>query len=617
VRRRNFLAGSIAVAGGLISRRGLAQDVGSRGAVVIGVDKCVDLPVLSAAGDGAKAIARWLMGQGFEVKLITDGGGRKIVRVSDVFEAVEDFVNRGTLEQLVVYFSGHGFLKDNAEHWMLSRAPANPNEAASLTESVEYAKDSGIPNVIFISDACRSTPASLQAERVHPSIIFPNTQGGQSRADVDKFLASLPGKPAYELPVGESINRFQGIFTAAFLKAFQSPDESMVLKLSDGRRVVPNRKLKNYLTREVQKMAQARSITLSQTPDCDVVSADEVFIGAVAEDANVGQNMLVAEATIFDVAQAELVRSGVSLLPGGSTTLIRGVDSEPSPRARLEAGFNSARDAVVESFKATDPESNSAPEKTGFAITGAQVAEVVTHPESSSAIVKRGAVSIIEVDPGARPACSVAIRFEDGTGTVLAAIAGFAGSIAVSPPGVSNVSYDPVRSDWRYGDFANERERLAQLRATVATSARFGVFRFEGKRKDREQQAANLADRIRVLKGYDPTLGLYAAYAYSEADLDDQIQSVRSYMRGDLNVDLFDVAMLAKALMDRDSGLDHNVAPFCPMLSQGWSLLRVKSVRLPEVVALARDQLLPALWTTFNQDGMDMLTEALRRGELR
>src|SRR5450759_1920849 len=41
--------------------------------------------------------------------------------------------------------------------------------------------------------------------------------------------------------------------------------------------------------------------------------------------------------------------------------------------------------------------------------------------------------------------------------------------------------------------------------------------------------SSQLADSIRVLKGIDPTLGLYAAYAYAEADLLNQVRSVQEY----------------------------------------------------------------------------------------
>jgi hypothetical protein len=114
----------------------------------------------------------------------------------------------------------------------------------------------------------------------------------------------------------------------------------------------------------------------------------------------------------------------------------------------------------------------------------------------------------------------------------------------------------------------------------------------------------------------DPTLGVYAAYAYSEAGLPGQIQSVRSIMRDEMGIDLFDVAMLADALNGR-AVTGSPTFPFCPMLSQGWNLIRVKDVRLESIVNSARDDLRQALWTTFGPRGISLLASALANGSLR
>jgi hypothetical protein len=43
------------------------------------------------------------------------------------------------------------------------------------------------------------------------------------------------------------------------------------------------------------------------------------------------------------------------------------------------------------------------------------------------------------------------------------------------------------------------------------------------------------------------------------------------------------------------------------MLSQGWQLLRVKNVALPEAIEQARYDLRDALWTTFGPGGMELV----------
>jgi len=146
------------------------------------------------------------------------------VRASDLCDGVSGLVSRGNLNQLAVYFAGHGFINSYSEHWMLSQAPDNPNEAVGLVESVALARQSAIPNVVFIADACRSRSDSLCTERVPGSLIFPNRGGPPaSPSDVDQFLAILVGDASWEVPVIESAGAYEGIDTGAFLDAYRFP----------------------------------------------------------------------------------------------------------------------------------------------------------------------------------------------------------------------------------------------------------------------------------------------------------------------------------------------------------------------------------------------------------
>jgi hypothetical protein len=58
------------------------------------------------------------------------------------------------------------------------------------------------------------------------------------------------------------------------------------------------------------------------------------------------------------------------------------------------------------------------------------------------------------------------------------------------------------------------------------------------------------------------------------------------------------------------------VAPFCPLLTQGWSYL-FENVLIHPMVRKAGDYLLPGLWTTFTPDGVRLLKNGLGVKELR
>ncbi|MCK9988144.1 MAG: hypothetical protein AzoDbin1_04616 [Azoarcus sp.] len=612
MKRRDFLAMGVTMAGMLAAWPVLAQTGGHkrRAAVVIGVKKAGKLPVLRGVTSGTRSVANWLEAEGFEVRRLVDES--KPVRASEIFDVIEEFVGRGTLDQLVIYFSGHGFLNGYSEHWLLSKAPDNPNEAVSLRESVELARESAIPNVVFISDACRSTPDSLGSGRVRGSLIFPNRGVARDvRADVDQFLAALPGDPAFEVALPESVAAYEGIYTACFLGAFERPDDTMV-RTVNGMRVVPNNMLKSYLEREVRKKAEAKSIKLRQIPDAYVTSGEATFIGRVMVPAPQPSPVPPDVPTIVDVAGLALKRAGAGVLAAALPRLPEGTIAHTA----AEIGFTTAQDAILGA-----PETRQFETQTGFVVSGARVTRAICNPKMRVQVLTQGdghtVAALVRVEPAGMAAGSVALGFSDGSGAVVAALDGYIGNVVVGAGGVSNVSYIPSRNNWRWADYEQHRARINELHAAIATTARFGLFRIEGERKSRTARARQLGDTIRILKGIDPTLGLYAAYAYSDADLIDQVESVLGFMRDDLRTDLFDVAMLAGVLSGSRRNDAYGPVPFCPLLSQGWNLVRARGVRMPPEVDAARDYLRPALWTTFDPGGMQILTRALLEGRLR
>jgi hypothetical protein len=615
MKRREFLSASVAAAA-LALRPVWGQPLQpiSRGAVVIGVNKAGNLPVLRAAVTGARSIGSWLSGEGFEVKLFVDDDD-KTVKVADIFDSIEDFVKRGTLEQLVIYFSGHGFLSGYSEYWMLSKAPNNPNEAISLVESVARAKQSGIPNVVFISDACRSTADSIGTTQVRGSLVFPNQGTSHVHTDVDRFLAALPGEPAYELPVDQSVVNFEGIYSSCFLDAFHKPDEAMVRTLGGGVRVVPNRNLRPYLEREVQKKAAAKSIRINQIPDAEVNSSDTTYIGRVSQQSTPNANVHTEiPTTIRDVVNFDLRNSsGISWPTAEDSKTINSIN-----RVATESGFWESKDNILRAQRQTPPDAGISQDlPAGFTISGSIIDNAVSTSSVQLQIVSGGKMLRADFKVDSR-AESVALRFADGTGTMLAVINGYVGNIVVSAGAVNNVSYVPAKNNPRWFEYNSNRARLDQLHATVASAARFGVFRIEGEPENKNQKASQLADSIRVLKGIDPTLGLYAAYAYAEADLLNQVRSVQEYIHSDLGMDFFDILMLSGALSGAFGADDRNRPfPLCPMLSQGWELLRVKNVQLPKEIEIAHNHLRPALWTTFDPEGLEIVTNALRQRRAR
>jgi hypothetical protein len=632
MKRRDFLVTGILTAGALAAQRIRGTPTPTprkRGAVVIGVNKVGELPMLKAAVAGASSVADWLKREGFEVKLFVDKDAP--VEVEPLKRAIKGFIDPGTLDQLVVYFAGHGCITGAlSEMWLLSGAPDDPDAAILLNECCTAARSSAIPNVVFISDACRSRANSLGVERIQGSVIFPNRNPGHGHpVDVDQFLATRVGAAAWEYTVEESTAAFQGIFTECFLNAFKHPYSAMVDTVS-GERIIPNRRLKKYLAKEVPKRAREVKITLEQDPDSLVLSDEPTYIGhAPAPDQEEssqdikGSPTPVITASLSDVAKVILNARGLDI---GSSTVFSGSDVTGVAE---KSGFNNAIQDVHARRSPAELEV-----RTGFTVSGARLESAVTSPGTKATIRNAGDESLVDVDLRDKRAASVALRFANGSGTVVAALDTYIGNVAVVEGKVATVNYIPSRANDLRSVYESEREQLEALRAAVATAARFGVFRFEGPKRSRQEAARRMAEKVRMLKGIDPTLGLYATYAYAEADLKDQVLSVKGFMRETLGVDLFDVGMLAEALprniwqhevdrgssphpaMPREFGVESKVVPFCPMLSQGWGQLRVRNVPIPAECVTMRDHLQVSLWMTLDKDGMENAETILKSGRV-
>jgi hypothetical protein len=149
------------------------------------------------------------------------------------------------------------------------------------------------------------------------------------------------------------------------------------------------------------------------------------------------------------------------------------------------------------------------------------------------------------------------------------------------------------------------------MKAFSTVAARNGRFLVE------DERAIALADLIRQDKPFVPTLGVYAAYAYAQVGAYAGVESVFSYMARDEIPVPFDVVMLAARLPNRPQNLHQVcVAPFAPMLSQGWSLLDPDDPLHCPVHARLRQHLVPSLWTTLDAQGVEIARNAIRSMEV-
>lgn len=578
-----------------------------RAAVVIGVDRTGELTVLEGCATGAQAVARWLRKEGFDTIELTDAND-KVVTAAMVMQAVSTFVSAQTYHQLVLFFSGHGYWKNETELWLLSNAPKDANEAISWMETAEFAKDCGIPNVVLISDACRTIPQTKSAARVRGSVVFPNENFSASRSKVDKFMAAAIGQPAYETKLAPEGTR-TSVFTHCLLQAFREPDPGSVDEIiANGAPtfVVTNRKLGPMLQRRVPEVLAAINPTYAQDVDAEVLSDNDAYI-ARAKRPPAGAFPELGPAQQPSATLQEVAAVAISMELGSDINISKRRLNRVQQLSRQSGFERKIDDALV----ITDVRHFET--QTGFTVTGDTVVDVAATSSANVKILTQGIAgepAVIRVDLHGR-ASSVGIRFGNGRATVLAALFGYIAHVTVKNNAVVSVNYVPSENSSRWESYADRRVEIEKLRAVSTAAARSGVFRLS----DRDEAVA-FAKKARIEKGIDPSLGLYASYAYLQADLRESIASVLDYMESDLGVLVYDVALLLKhsALAGESS---QTVVPFCPMLTQGWNLLRSRGVVLHGILDRVQDDLEPSLWTTFKEGSAAEIIEAIRKGELQ
>jgi hypothetical protein len=590
-----------------------------RAAVCIGVNRPTGMAALSAAARDAADFRAWAEEQGCDTVLLTDAAATAEVTLADVFKAVKGFVRSGTYDQLVVYFSGHGILlAPGAEYWLLSGGPENPNEAVNLLRSVEDARNSGIPHVVFVSDACRSAANTQTLRAVTGGLIFPPQPSPRSRSEIDVYYATLPGDPANEVPEADATRSHRGLFTDCLLAVVARPPHEMIESAAEGAAtisVLTSRRLKPYLETVVPEKAADIDVRLNQSPEIRVETALPKYFARIEVTRSAGAPLPVPAAPAPTVQSAlRALRDSVLEREGAPASLA----AQPARAFATELGL----DAEVTRLATTQGRGHFET-RTGFTVHGAQVALVTslrwnTDPPFQEPVQSGGTLSSgwhVRLNPQdgfSFKASSILLEFDTGTATVLPVLPGFIGTVVVEGGRVISVNFRPSEGTSRFGEYQAQAARLDEMKAFAAVAARVGRFEVEF------EKASRFADRIRQAKGIDPIMGLYAAYAYAQAGEFDDVYSVFTWMRED-EIELpipFDVAMLAlRHRADALEAPDVRIAPFVPMLSQGWALLMPGDRMHRPIHQRLRPHLLPSLFTTLDAEGARIARTALTTGE--
>ena len=203
---------------------------------------------------------------------------------------------------------------------------------------------------------------------------------------------------------------------------------------------------------------------------------------------------------------------------------------------------------------------------------------------------------------------SAVIALGGGACAALAVYRDLIGTVTVRDERIVQLSYWPA-----YDAPPDAIRRELSLISMAALRGRFEVAVGE---------APGFADRLRQFKHADPTLGVFAAYAYHRAGRTDKILDMARYFREQYQPIPFDLYLLSG--LSRDEFESEFIAPTdlpvvipsFPLLTQGWSYLTDDSTFHP-AVAVARETLARSLFAMPTGDGGKILMDAIGAGELQ
>lgn len=569
-----------------------------RAAVLIGVDKTGGgLQKLKVARSGAEKMEAWAREAGFETHLITDAAGP--VTAQAIRKTIKDLVEPSNLDQLLVYFAGHGVNIRFGEFWLLSDAPEEGDQAVNVASAKELAHRCGIPHVVLISDACRTAAGDIQMQSIEGNAIFPNFESGGPEKPVDLFFACTLGAPSHEIrDPNDAARRYQAVYTEELHAALRGNyPEILVADAADGSMILRPRPLRKLLGQRVPlRIGQLLGdpVPISQLPDARITSDDDAWLARFA-----GGQVMPESVPLPPAAPSLPEVTGTAL----RRVLSRSASASQALEDLLRADVEGVQEIAGNVRREVAPSGPLDFEtRCGFKVRGAEFREAVARAGKAELLDP----SRVIIDIGEQPAVNVLLVLQDGRGILLPAIRDFVATLSFEEGELRNVAYEPAPAEnsERWREYIDQKEELSTLRSLIASNAHLGGFRLP------REGAEQLTKRIRFAKGLDPTMALYAAYSYHNLSRRNLIQRMQEYLRGDIRITFFDLALLSGEGIPRDPA-ERRIFPFLPMLAQGWSLLDAFGVSLPGRLSELKRHVGTSLWTVFDPGGVRILRDSI------
>ena len=303
----------------------------TRAAVLIGIGNIAGMAPLPGAVSGALDMAAWATSQGWDsVQVFSDAGGQP-VSYQTVFQHIDSLLRPRSLQQLLLYFAGHGQCwAVDADFWILTGTRV-PGDVVNVANTITLARQSGVPNITIIADACRSMGTANDAAISQIAVpLFPGEINPATRSKVDQFYATQPTQAALEIrrrvdqegaipedatkQMEIAASQSHGVFTQCLLAALNGLEDAAKSRMNDDRIVIQPQRLADFLKQKVPRESGILG-GFAQRPDCRLES-DQVLSTVQAA----AQFQLQVEVRLQDESPAE----------GSSLELLRYDPTDPN-----------------------------------------------------------------------------------------------------------------------------------------------------------------------------------------------------------------------------------------------------------------------------------------------
>ena len=549
-----------------------------RGIVLIGVRQAGELPRLQAVSAGVSAMLTWARKQLIPEDLIcvlTDD--ERQVRAHEVADAIHALIRRD-LDQLIVYFSGHG-IHNRGERWLLSQAPRNTGEAINVEGSILLARYCGVPHVVLISDACRTAAGGIEALQVTGVDVFPNEPGVDSEQPVDVFFACSRGNPAFEVKVAaESARDFKALYTEVLAECLDGKHVD-VLEPDDaaGWSVVRPWPLHDELRKSVPERLEK---LLGKLPRQDQVP-----------DARINSRRgWVSRLQQPPPNRVELIgRGGDAHLTAVSILLARtaaGIPQDPWVQLLKQSRIPMTRDLA----RVGDPFADVPSRTNAIVVVGADV-RFALFRNRELRLSGQGA-RIVEI--GASEATgTVFIVLKDGTSVLAPVVAEHATTLFFDKGVLIDLAIEPnaLKTD--------DTLRVRRLRATVAAAVLSDLFPLD------IDLVTHIARVVAAEGTFDIVTALHLAYVCHDLGFREPIDTFSKMFESLTGLRSFDLELLGSTR--RTAGEEGEWFPSFPLVSRGWSLLDAMRVAVPEPLRQLEPLLAQAPWTQFSREALTLL----------